>query len=215
MAPVVATLGPGHPSDWCPLNPCQGRGQAWLRVCMCQAAPPSAVTPRQQTGLTANLQGFRIRAPEGWPLFQRRVLVLACGTASMRSAPRIRREPGAAVARPGPKATGRATGSVPGSGRGPACYGEPIRRARDSGLVVRRFCMCGGQPARRALRALEYVVQEVLTAPGWGHARWSTTMHRTCTGRCIRMGLAERGVRLHGARAPRQRRRLTVISSGS
>jgi len=34
-------------------------------------------------------------------------------------------------------------------------------------------------------------------------------------GRCIRKGLAEPGVRLHGARAPRQRRRLTVISSGS
>ena len=34
-------------------------------------------------------------------------------------------------------------------------------------------------------------------------------------GRCIRKGLAEPPVRLHGARAPRQRRRLTVISSGS
>jgi hypothetical protein len=103
-------------------------------------------------------------------------------------------------------------------------------RAKASGRRVARRAPHGRSPpqlpsgprvrlraagARRAGRALEYVVQKVLTAPGWGHARRSTTMHRTCTGRCIRMGLAERGVRLHGARAPRQRRRLTVISSGS
>ena len=52
----------GHPSDWRPLTPCQGRGQAYFRVYMCQAAPPSAVVLRSQTGLMANLQGF-IAAP--------------------------------------------------------------------------------------------------------------------------------------------------------
>jgi hypothetical protein len=39
-------LGPGHPSDWCPLNPCQGRRQGRLRVYMCQAVLPFAVVLR-------------------------------------------------------------------------------------------------------------------------------------------------------------------------
>ena len=34
---------------------------------MCRAPLQSAVVLRSQTGLTANLQGFRIGAPEGWP----------------------------------------------------------------------------------------------------------------------------------------------------
>ncbi|SRR6266851_6942443 len=40
------------------------------------AVPPPTGTLRSQPGLTANLQGFRIRAPEGWPLLQRRAPVL-------------------------------------------------------------------------------------------------------------------------------------------
>jgi len=68
---VLVALGPGHPSDRCPLNPWQGRGQARLHAYMCRAPCRSAVALRSQTGWTANLQGFRIRAPEGWPLLQR------------------------------------------------------------------------------------------------------------------------------------------------
>jgi hypothetical protein len=51
----------------------RGAVRARLGVYMCQAAWPCAVARRSQTGLTANLQGFRIGAPEGWPLLQRRV----------------------------------------------------------------------------------------------------------------------------------------------
>ena len=58
-----------HPSDRCPLNPCQGRGQARLRVYMCRAPLGFAVVPRSQPGLTADLQGFRIGAPEGGCIF--------------------------------------------------------------------------------------------------------------------------------------------------
>jgi hypothetical protein len=58
--------------DRCPLNPCHGRGQARLFAYMCRALLRSAVALRSQTGLTANLQGFRIGAPEGWPLLQSR-----------------------------------------------------------------------------------------------------------------------------------------------
>ena len=36
---------------------------------MCRAPLPFAVGLRAQPGLTANLEGFRIRAPEGWPPF--------------------------------------------------------------------------------------------------------------------------------------------------
>src|SRR5208283_708827 len=53
------TLGPDHPSDRCPLTPCQGRSQARLRMYV-WAPLPSAVVLRPQTGLMANLQGFKI-----------------------------------------------------------------------------------------------------------------------------------------------------------
>jgi len=39
---------------------------------VCQAVLPFVVVLGAQPGLTANLQGFRIRAPEGWPLLQSR-----------------------------------------------------------------------------------------------------------------------------------------------
>ena len=44
-------LGSGHPSDWRPMNPCQGRSQAWLGGYMCKAASPFAVVLWSQTGL--------------------------------------------------------------------------------------------------------------------------------------------------------------------
>jgi hypothetical protein len=39
----VPALGPGHPSDWCPLNPCQGAVECCLRVYLCLATQPCAV----------------------------------------------------------------------------------------------------------------------------------------------------------------------------
>ena len=169
-------LGPGHPSDWCPLNPCQGRGQARLRVYVRQAALPSAVVPGSQTGLTANLQGFRIRAPEGWPpSHPSRAWRWSCGATSVRSATsgptRVGRRRGPA----GPKSGRPTTGSVPGPVRCPASYGQSMRCARDSGLVARRFCMCGGQAAWRALRALEDV-QKVLTCIRENHGEPESTL---------------------------------------
>jgi hypothetical protein len=80
-----AALGPGHPSDRCPPNPCQGRGQARLRVYMCQAPSRSSVALRSQTGSTANLQGFRIRAPEGWTFLQHRPPALTWDAAFVRA----------------------------------------------------------------------------------------------------------------------------------
>jgi len=145
-----------------PLNPCQGRGQARLRVYLYQAIPPSAVVLRLQTGLTANLQGFRIRAPEGWPLLQRRASTEPMAPRRSSGSLRVRREPGAAVARQGLRAAGPATASVSGSVKCPVGYGRTvIRRIRDSALVARRFCMVGASP-RRARRALEDV-KKVLT----------------------------------------------------
>ena len=69
-------LDPGHPSDWCPLNPCQGRSQARSRVYMCRAALPCAVVLAVTDGLDGELASFRIEAPEGWPLLQRRARAL-------------------------------------------------------------------------------------------------------------------------------------------
>ena len=48
---------------------------------------PFAVVLRSQTGLTANLQGFRIGTPEGWPLLQRRARALDLRVASMKAVP--------------------------------------------------------------------------------------------------------------------------------
>jgi hypothetical protein len=110
----------GHPSDWCLLTPCQGRRQAWLRVYMYRAALPSAVVLRSQPGLTANLQGFRIRAPEGWLLLQRRapalVLRRCVRLGSHLGSDASRAPPGA---RQGLRAAGPATGNVPGARKGP------------------------------------------------------------------------------------------------
>jgi len=52
----------------------------WGGLCARQPLP-CAVVLRLQTGLTANLHGFRICALEGWPLLQRhaRALALTCG----------------------------------------------------------------------------------------------------------------------------------------
>jgi hypothetical protein len=97
---------PGHPSDWCPLKPCQGRGQARLRVYMCQAVLPFAVVLRSQTGLTVNLQGFRIRAPGGWPCCNAARQRCPCGAAFVRAVTS------------GPTRAGRRRGPVgPKSGR--------------------------------------------------------------------------------------------------
>ena len=49
MATGAGALGPGHPSDRCPLNPCQGRSQARLRVHMCQALLRSVLALRPET----------------------------------------------------------------------------------------------------------------------------------------------------------------------
>jgi len=52
----------------------------WGGLCARQPLP-CAVVLRLQTGLTANLHGFRICELEGWPLLQRhaRALALTCG----------------------------------------------------------------------------------------------------------------------------------------
>ncbi len=80
----------------------------------------------------------------------------AAGLAALRPSRRslgVRGEPGAAVAREGLRAAGRATRSASGVPRRcPASYGQSMRRLRDSGLVARRFCMSvasprGAQPA--------------------------------------------------------------------
>ena len=132
-----------------PLNPCRGRGQARLRVSICRAAVPFAVPLQSQTCLTVNLQGFRIRAPEGWPLCNAALALGSWRCVRLGRLPRVLREPGAAVARQGLRAAGPATGSVPGSARCPASNGQSMRRAWDSALGAWRFRMCGG-PARAA-----------------------------------------------------------------
>jgi len=57
-----------------------------------------------------------------------------------------------------------ATGERRGSAKMSAGRGQSMHRARPSADLARRFCMRGGQPARRAPRALE-TVEKVLTAP--------------------------------------------------
>ncbi len=151
-----AALGPGHPSDRCPLNPCQGRGQARLRVYMCQAASTVRGCPAVTDGLDGELARLQDQGTGGMaPLATPRASAGPAALRPSRRSPRVRREPGAAVARQGLRAAGPATGSVPGSARCPASYGQSMRRVRDSALVAWRFCMSGGQPARRAPRALE------------------------------------------------------------
>lgn len=77
-----AALGPWPSLRLVPPTPCQGRGQARLRVYMYRGPLRSAVVLRRQTGLTANLQGFRIRAQGGMaPLAAPRERWI-CGTGS-------------------------------------------------------------------------------------------------------------------------------------
>jgi hypothetical protein len=62
-----AALGPGHPSDRYPLNPCHGRSSPALRVHV-----PVTLTvrgcPAITDGLDAELARLQDRAPEGWSL---------------------------------------------------------------------------------------------------------------------------------------------------
>jgi hypothetical protein len=96
-------LGLGHPSDWCPLNPCQGRGQARLRVYMCRAAPRSAVVLRSQTGLTANMQAFRIRRRRDGPSCNAVYQRWSCGAAFVVAATSSRTRAGRRRGPAGPK----------------------------------------------------------------------------------------------------------------
>jgi hypothetical protein len=57
-------LGGCHPFDRRPLNPCAHSGP--------EARRDGAATRAQRALLTASTQGFRMRAPEGWPLLQHR-----------------------------------------------------------------------------------------------------------------------------------------------
>ena len=117
----VRLLSPGHPSDWCPLTPCQGRGQARLRVYVCQAASTVRGCPAVTDGLDGELARLQDQGTGGMaPLATPRI---SAGLAALRPSgrsPRVRREPGAAVARQGLRAAGPAAGSVPGSPKVPS-----------------------------------------------------------------------------------------------
>jgi hypothetical protein len=89
-------------------------------------------------GLTADLQGFRIR-PEGWPLLQRRTAALV-----LRRCIRV----------------GGHFGSDARSARCPARCGQSMRRAQDSALGARRLCMSGGPSPCGALCAPFKTVRE-------------------------------------------------------
>ena len=146
MVVIEPPRDPSHARSWPsfrlgPLNTCQGRCQAGLRVYVCRAPPPFAVVLRLQTGLTANLQGFRIRAPEGWPLLQRRTTALG-----MRRCIRLR------AVTSGPTRAGRRRGPAgPKSGR-PGGRERPNARkvpgqlrtidAPRSGQCSRRAALC-------------------------------------------------------------------------
>jgi hypothetical protein len=150
-----AEFGPGHSSDRCRLNPSQGAVKPVLG-CACTGhlyCSRLSSWVRPQTGLTADLQGFRIRAPQGWPLVQRRAPVLErAGPHPYRRPLRVRREPGAAVARQGLRAAGPAAGSVPGSAG--ACQLRTVdaprsgQRSRCAALLHVRWSARAARPAR-------------------------------------------------------------------
>lgn len=128
---------------------------------------PGSFTARSCPTVTGGLDGELARLQDqgtgGMALLQRRPPALDPAVPRLsRRSPRVRYEPGAAVARQGLKAAGPATGRVSGSAWCLASYGQSMRCVRDSALVARRSCMSGAQAARRALRALETALK-VLT----------------------------------------------------
>ena len=137
---------------------------------------PGSCTVRGCPAVTDGLDGELARLQDQGtggmaPLAKPRASTGPAAPRPFRRLPRVRREPDAAVARQGLRAAGPATGSVSGPAGCPASYRQSMRRIRDSALGARRFCMVGGQSARRALRALE-TVEKVLTGiQGQGQSR--------------------------------------------
>jgi len=102
------------------------------------------------------MQGFRMRAPEGWPRLQPRAPPLTLrGTAQAVG----RRGVSARRRRRGPKGQRKAAGARHAMVLWrPASYGRKLHRSTVSAAVARRFGMKGDQSrARRAERALEVV----------------------------------------------------------
>jgi len=75
---VLAILPTGGP-----LNPCQRRGQAQLRVYMCLAAPLSAVVLRSQTGLHGELARLQDQGTGGMAPLATLRQRWSCGAASV------------------------------------------------------------------------------------------------------------------------------------
>jgi hypothetical protein len=162
----MAALGPGHPSDWRLLNPCQDSGARVPQGSRSDASAASA--------LARDLAGLQDAGAGG---------MAACVA---RAPPLPLRRGGHAVGRGGElcadadvarRAKGRQ--SAPGAARSPG--GQPAtggcRRPTVSAAIARRFCMSRrSAPARRALRALE-VVEKVLTSLG---APWAACGQLGC-----------------------------------
>ena len=88
---------------------------------MCQAALPSAVVPAVTDGLDGELARLQDQGTGGMaPLATPRASAGLAALRPCRRSPRVRREPGAAVARQGLRAAGPATGSVPGPRKVPS-----------------------------------------------------------------------------------------------
>jgi hypothetical protein len=146
------TLGPGHPSDWCLLTPCQGRRQARLRVSVCQAASTVRGCPAVTDGLDGELEWLQDRGTGGMaPLATPHTTAGLAALRPSRTSLGIRCELGAAVARQGLRAAGGATGSVSGSPKVPSQLRTVGCAACGTAVSLRGAFVCPvGQLARRA-----------------------------------------------------------------
>ena len=119
---------------------------------MCRAALPAAIAPAARDGLDGELARLQDQSTGGMARLQPRAPALGfaalcpCGRS-----PRVRREPGAAVARQGLRAAGPATGSGQKPHGGTAQLWTVDAPRSDSALGAWGFC-CAAHPRARSAR---------------------------------------------------------------